>query len=123
MVAGCLLFVCSWSAEGPCDMMLGVVPAWTEFVFLWGGGGGEGCFWEGGCDGMSLVGESETFGTSLLEMSCCTCRLLAGCFPWRFLPWMKMSCDCHMCFLVGELCVACSCLAFVVGLRWGLVDA
>ena len=53
MVVGRLLFVCSWSAGGPCDVMLGVVPAWDR-VFSWGGG----CLRECGCDGMSLVGES-----------------------------------------------------------------
>ena len=46
MVVGCLLFVCSWSAGGPCNVMLGVVPAWDRvfcFCFFLGGrlfGGG-----------------------------------------------------------------------------------
>ena len=41
---------------GPCDVMLGVIPVWDRVfvVFFWGGG----CLGEGGCDGMSLVGES-----------------------------------------------------------------
>ena len=52
MVVGCLLFLCSWSAGGLCDVMLGVVPAWDRVFF------GGGCLGEGGCDGMSLVGES-----------------------------------------------------------------
>ena len=55
MVVGCLLFVCSWSAGSPCDVMLGIVPAWDRVVLFWGEGG---CLGEGGCDGMSLVGES-----------------------------------------------------------------
>ena len=54
MVVGCLLFVCSWSAGGPCNVMLGVVPAWDRvifvFVFFWGEAvwarvGVMGCLW------------------------------------------------------------------------------
>ena len=30
MLVGCLLFVCSWSARGPCNVTLGVVPAWED---------------------------------------------------------------------------------------------
>ena len=55
VVVGCLLFVCSWSAGGPCNVMLGVVPTWDRLFFFWGGGG---CLGEGGFDGMSLVGDS-----------------------------------------------------------------
>ena len=48
VVVGCLLFVCSWSAGGPCNVMLGVVPAWDR-VFLgeavWGRVGVMGCLW------------------------------------------------------------------------------
>ena len=55
VVVGCLLFVYSWSARSPCDVMLGIVPAWDRVVLFWGEGG---CLGEGGCDGMSLVGES-----------------------------------------------------------------
>ena len=36
---------------------------------------------DGGCDRVSLVGESYTFGTSLLQLSCCTSPLSAGCYP------------------------------------------
>ena len=36
---------------------------------------------DGGCDGRSLGGESQVSGASLLEMSCCTCPLTAGCSP------------------------------------------
>ena len=45
--------MCRWSAEGLCNVMLGVVPVLGFFS-----GGGGGCLGERGCDGMSLVGES-----------------------------------------------------------------
>ena len=41
MAVECLLFVCSWSAGGPCNVMLRVVPSWDRlFVFVFFGGGG-----------------------------------------------------------------------------------
>ena len=71
---------------------------------------------------MSLVGESQTSGTSLLEMSCCTCPLTAGCSPGNFcLGWgCPASVVCAL--LVGGLCVGYGGLAFVVGLWWGSAD-
>ena len=55
LVVGCLLFVCSRSAGGPSNVMLGVVPAWDRVVFfllfflggkaVWGRVGVMGCLW------------------------------------------------------------------------------
>ena len=77
---------------------------------------------DGGCDGMSLGGESQTSGTSLLEMFCCTCPFTAGSSPGNScLGWgCPASVVCAL--LVGRLCVGCGGLAFVVGLWWGSTD-
>ena len=45
MLVGCLLFVCSWSARGPCNVTLGVVPAWDRVLFFFGGVGLFGGGW------------------------------------------------------------------------------
>ena len=71
---------------------------------------------------MSLVGESDTFGTSLLEMSCCTSPPLAGCSSGNL--WLEWGCPASVvhALLVGRLCVSCGCLVFVVGFWWGSAD-
>ena len=63
-----------------------------------------------------------------LGQACWTCLVVPvvfwlGVSPWRFLPWMGVSVSVVCALLVGGLCVACSRLAFVVGIWWGLVDA
>ena len=102
--------------------LLGVHVMWCLWSFLLEVGFLGDLLEDGGCDGMSLVGESQTSGTSLLEMSCCTCPLTAGCSPGNFcLGWgCPASVVCAL--LVGRLCVGCGGLAFVVGLWWGSAD-
>ena len=85
-----------------------VVPAREGFF-------GELLLGDGGCDRMSLAGESYTFGTSLLEMSCCTSPFSAGCSRGNLcLGWRCPASVVHA-LLVGRLCVGCGRLAFVVG--------
>ena len=79
---------------------------------VWGRVGVMGCLWW-----VSLKPLDKPAGDVLLYLSS-----LAGCFPWRVLPWAGMSCIQHMCSLVGGLCVGCGSLAFMVSLWWGLVD-
>ena len=115
VAVGWLPFVHCWYAWVMYDVVLMVVPTWGESF--------EEHFWrDGGCDRMSLAGESYTFGTSLLEMSCCTSPLSTGCSPGnRCLGW-KCPTSVVRAILVGGLCVGCRRLAFVVSLWWGSVD-
>ena len=62
--------------------LLGVYVMWCLWSFLLEVGFFGGRIWGMcGCDGRSLRGESLASGASLLEMSCCTCPLTAGCSP------------------------------------------
>ena len=86
VAVGWVRFVHCRSAGGMCDVVLMVVPA-------------------PGCDIMSLAGESYTFETSPLEMSCCTSPLLAGCSPGNLCLGWGCPASVVQALLVGRLCV------------------
>ena len=83
--------------------LLGVHVMWCLWSFLLEVGFFGGAYLgDGGCDGMSLVGGPQTSGTSLLEMSCCTCPLTAGCSPGNFcLGWGCPGPSCVLFWWVG----------------------